>query len=390
MTRKFQRSVNLLELLKKRSHFLFGARGTGKSTLIADCFAGEDFCLINLLDDRVYQRLLQDNTYLSQMIADKKLVVIDEVQRIPDILNEVHRLVSIDSNLHFLLTGSSARKLFKNQSNLLGGRARRAELFPLTIHELGNDFDLNRVLQFGSLPMTFLSDEPLEELAAYCGEYLKEEVQRESEIRQLQSFSRFLKSAALCNGQQINYAQFASDAGVSGPTAKEYFQILKDTLIAFEVEPAHSLKSRKQVATAKFYFFDCGVSYYLAGFSTLEPESKGFGDQFEQLIALELRAYISYTRKLNLSLNYWRTKSGSEIDFILGETFAIEVKSSERLNSRHFKTISTLLKIEPKIRKAIVVSRDTITKLSPSGEVENYYYRDFFEVLWKGGFDKYF
>ena len=253
-----KRTLDLTHLIEKKSHFLFGPRGTGKSSLIAQQL-GDDALIIDLLHSVTYTRLLENPSQLENIIAqtDKKIIVIDEIQRVPELLNEVHRLIE-KNHYHFLLTGSSARKLKKVGVNLLAGRARQAELFPLTFHEI-IDFNLSRYLQYGGLPMIYLSDEPVEDLEAYVYTYLEQEIRLEAIVHKLPAFSRFLQLSALTSGNTLNFSSIASDTGVSSVTLREYYTILQDTFLGFIVEPwMHSIK-RKAASTARFYYFDIGV-----------------------------------------------------------------------------------------------------------------------------------
>jgi len=353
-----KRTLDIKQLVEKKSHFLFGPRGTGKSSLIRQQL-GDQALIIDLLYSVSYMRLLENPSYLESMIAlqpHQKIIVIDEIQRIPELLNEVHRLIE-KRGLHFLLTGSSTRKLKKYGVNLLAGRARQAELFPLTFHEI-IDFNLHRYLQFGGLPMVYLSDEPAEDLEAYVYTYLEQEIKMEAVVQKLPAFSRFLQLSALTSGNTLNLTSIASDAGVSSVTLREYYQILQDTFLGFIVEPwLHSTK-RKAASTARFYYFDMGVKNQLAGITSLSPKTDLFGQAFEHFIAIELRAYLSYTRK-KLPLCFWRTTNGYEVDFIIGDEIAIEVKSSEKISEKHFKTLNYLIE-ENKLKKYYLVSQDPI------------------------------
>jgi predicted AAA+ superfamily ATPase len=351
------RTLNIKELLDKKSHFLFGPRGTGKSSLIRHCIA-DCALMIDLLHSETYLRLLSNPSLLESMIAiDPKLyIVIDEIQRVPELLNEVHRLIE-DKQYRFLLTGSSARKLRRQGVNLLAGRARQAELFPLTYHELPH-FDLTQYLRYGGLPMVALSNEPEEDLDAYVKTYLEEEIRAEALVQKLPAFSRFLQLSALTSGNTLNFSSIASDCGVSVPTLREYYQILEDTFLGFMVLPyEHSVK-RKASTTARFYYFDTGVKHQLAQIKHIPPQSDLFGQAFEQFIAMELRAYISYFRK-KLPLQFWRTKEGHEVDFIIGTELAVEVKTTNRVSSKHLKTLKYLME-EQQIKQYYLISQDPL------------------------------
>lgn len=375
-----QRVLNLFNLLNKKSFFLFGPRATGKSALIRHQLA-PTIPVINLLRMDVYMRLSENPSALESLISIHQkpaFVVIDEVQKIPTLLNEVHRLIE-EQGIKFLLTGSSARSLRHGHVNLLAGRAWEANLFPLTSVEIP-EFDLTRYLRYGGLPPVYLSEEPQEELLAYVNTYLKEEIQAESLIRKIPAFTRFLRTAALTNGQILNFTAIASDTAVPASTIREYYHILEDTFIGFLLPAFTQSKKRKALSTAKFYFFDLGVANTLAGITLLDEQSDLYGRAFEHFIALELRAYISYNR-LNLSLNYWRSVQGHEVDFIIGDKIAIEVKTTQQVQDKHFKGLTALAE-ESICERYIVVSHDRVNRKEK--EIEIIYWRDFLEMLWGG------
>jgi len=376
---KLKRELNLPYLLNKKSFFLFGPRGTGKSFLIRNSF-GPEVCVINLLQTQVQLRLLQNPSQLEEMIdahgASTTLVVIDEVQKIPILLDEVHRLIE-ERGLHFLLTGSSARRLKSSGVNLLAGRAWLADFFPLTFHEIP-EFDLDRYLRYGSLPAVWLSDEPQEELDAYVQTYLNEEIKAEGWVRKIPAFAEFLRLAALSIGQVLNFSKFAQDAGVSPPTIASYFQILEDTLLGFQLKPWTKATSRKAIASSKFYLFDSGVTNTLSGLQHLERVSSNYGSLFEQWIATELRAWISYRRN-RMTLYFWRTEDQLEVDFIVGEEMAIEVKSSYKVNERDLKTLKIVRDMHV-IKRCILVSQDPINRRHEG--IEILHWKTFLYQLW--------
>ena len=383
------RFLNPLLLLKKSSHFLLGPRAVGKSTLIKECSKKAQgvkafpFDYINLLDSNIYLRLKGDPSFLEGLIT-KKYVIIDEIQRIPELLNEVHRLIE-DKNKRFLLTGSSARKLKKNNANLLAGRAFKSELFPLTWFELSNNkkFKLKHYLRFGALPLAYLKPNGAEYLYNYVDTYLKEEIRAEAIVRNLPNYVRFLQSAAFNNAQLLNYSKTANDAQLSPNTVKDYYQILEDTLIGFSIPPWTRSIKRKAIQTEKFYFFDPGVVHALCETQYLEPNSDLFGKAFEQFIACELRAYLSYN-KIRSSLKYWRSKSGFEVDFIVGNEMALEVKSSKRVTPRDHKGLLALCE-EKKWKQMIIVSQDPVQTKFKNG-IQHLRWESFLTKLWKGLF----
>ena len=308
----------------------------------------------------------------------RNLVIIDEVQKLPIILDEVHRLIE-EKGIKFVLTGSSARKLKRGAANLLAGRAWNTELYPLTYKEIPG-FDLDRYLRFGGLPAVYLSELPEEELAAYARTYLYEEIQAEAIVRKLAQFSRFLKASALSHSQILNFAEIANDTAIPASTIREYYQILQDTLIGFLLEPWKGSKKRKAISTAKFYFFDTGVSNTLAGIQSLDRSSDLYGRCFETFIAMEIKAYLSYARK-HLPLCFWRSTEKDEVDFIIGDSTAVEVKAAARVNERHLKGLRLLVE-EKKMRNFFYVSHDP-TELK-FGEIHCVPWNRFLDLLWDG------
>ena len=376
---KINRTLDLNKLLKKKSHFLFGPRSTGKSTLIKDQI-NEKYLVINLLRNEYFMALSQSPQSLEDMINtvnNQEFVIIDEVQKIPELLNEVHRLIE-EKSINFLLTGSSARKLKQQHTNLLAGRARKANLFPLTSYEI-KDFNFNRYLHIGGLPMVYLSDEPYEELESYVDLFLKDEIQSESLVRNIPGFNNFLQMAAITSGQMINFTKIASDIGLPVSTVREYYHILEDTFLGFMLPAFTKTIKRKPISTAKFYYFDIGVCNYLAKIKDIPPQSELFGQAFEHFIAMELTAYLSYKR-LHLDLTYWRSKSGMEVNFIIGEEIAIEVKSSKKIHDKHLKGLLSF-KEENITKRHIIISQDPIPKKFSSG-IEAIPYDKFLEMLW--------
>ena len=251
------RLLDLRALLARKSCFLFGPRQTGKSLLIKhslpECRA------YNLLDSATFLKLSQNPGRIAQeIVPGDEIIVIDEVQRLPELLNEVHLLIE-ERGLRFLLIGSSSRKLRRGGTNLLGGRARTQAFHPLTWKELGIGFDLERALERGLIPSHPFSDSPREDLQAYAGSYLQQEIMAEGATRNIPAFSRFLKVAAHCNGTVVNFTNIANDAQVSRTTVYEYFEILKETLLIHELPAWRKTTRRKPLATSKFYFFDIGV-----------------------------------------------------------------------------------------------------------------------------------
>ena len=379
---ELQRILNLPNLLSRKSFFLFGPRATGKSTLIKQQLSASA-TVIDLLDSRLYLRLLNSPHDLESIIhSDNKsgIVVIDEIQRVPELLNEVHRLIE-NKKLTFLLTGSSARKLRRGKANLLAGRVWEARLFPLTWKEIP-DFNLERFLRYGGLPPVYLSKYPDEELDAYVNTYLKEEIMAEGLIRKLPPFSRFLHAAALINGEMINFSKLANDCQVPPSTVTEYVGLLEDTLVGFLLPAWTESTKRKAISTGKFYFFDPGITHTLAGTQTLDRNSNLYGKSFEQFIGMEIRAYLSYKRR-KLQFSYWRSTHGYEVDFLVGRETAVEVKASQKISQRDFKGLKALEE-ERIFKNYILVSQDPIN--TRDNNFQALYWKKFLDNLWAGKF----
>lgn len=377
---EYKRIVDLPDLLSKKSFFLFGPRSTGKTYLIKQQLKDRAL-IIDLLRTDIYLRLSQAPVELEAIISANAgahpIIVIDEVQKIPSLLTEVHRLSEEKPELRFLLTGSSARKLKKSDVDMLAGRAWSAHLFPLCRSEIPN-FDLDRYLRYGGLPQVYQSQFPDEELYSYVETYLKEEIRAEGLIRKLPPFSRFLKTAALSSGTMLNFTQIASDSQIPASTVREYYSILEDTLVGFLLEPWTLSKKRKAIQTAKFYLFDTGVTHTIAGTRALERNSNLYGNSFEQFLAMELRAYLDYHRKKD-PLTFWRTTHGYEVDFLIGEHSAIEIKASTRVSPQDFKGL-TILSEEGTFKNFYLVSHDRIS--TKKGNILSIYWEDFLDRMW--------
>lgn len=375
-----RRSLDLADLLKKKSFFLLGPRATGKSFLVREQL-GDAAVVLDLLRSDLFLRLSANPGLLESMIDGQRRqstasVVIDEIQKIPQLLDEVHRLIE-GRGLRFVLTGSSARKLRRGQVNLLGGRAWTANLFPLTSAELPR-FDLPRFLRYGGLPPVVMSADPDEELHAYVRTYLHEEIQAEGLVRRLPAFSRFLTTAALTSGQMLNFAKIGSDAGMAAATVREHYFLLEDTLVGFLVPAWVKSKKRKAIATAKFYLFDTGVTHALTGTRTLERNSDLYGRSFEQWVAMELRAYLSYRRRRE-PLAYWRSTADHEVDFVVGDHSAIETKATRRVSQSDLRGLRALGE-EKLVKRLLLVSEDTVE--TRQGPIRCVPWRTFVDELW--------
>ena len=334
--------------------FLWGPRQIGKTTLLHQAYP--DAVWIDLLKADEYRRYLERPELLREELAVGQRppqVVIDEVQKVPALLDEVHWLHE-RQKIRFALCGSSARKVRRGAANLLGGRAVRYELHGLTGTEIGKGFDLVRMLNHGYLPTHYESDRPERLLASYVGDYLKEEVAAEGLVRNLPVFSAFLNAAALSDGDLVNFANIARDCGVSSPTVKGHFGILEDTLLGRWL-PAYTRRPKRRVVTSpKFYFSDVGVVNYLARRGRLQPGGELFGKAFENWVHHELIAGIAYHESFT-ELSYWRLASGIEVDFIVGQMeVAIEAKASSRITTDHLKGLRHLRADHPRARRVVV------------------------------------
>ena len=350
------------------SFFLFGPRGTGKSTWLGSTFP--DAHRIDLLDEGLYQSYLAD---ISRFAAELRAVrggtvIVDEVQRLPALLNEVHRRIE-ERRLRFLLCGSSARKLKTAGTNLLAGRAVRCALHPFVPEELGDDFELGQVLRWGSLPVIWSAEDRAAALVAYAQLYLKEEIQAEAYVRNLPGFARFLPIAALFHGQILSVASLARDAGVARTTIAGYLEILHDTLLTFEL-PAFEAKLRvRERKRPKLFWADPGLPRAMRG-ETGAPGAEERGHLFEGWIASLLRAYRDY-RGLFEDWSYWAPGKGSslEVDFLLrrGKDYvAVEVKSTKALHDTELRGLRAIAEL-PRVRRRVVVFLGERRQTTPDG-----------------------
>lgn len=365
---------------EEESIFLFGARQTGKTTFLLDKYP--DAIFVDLLETDLLDRYRKKPALLREAYQNQpegSLIIIDEIQQVPELLNEVHWLIT-RKHLRFILCGSSARKLRREGVNTLGGRAIPYFMYPLVSAEIP-DFDLDRAVRNGMLPRHYLKKDATSLLKAYVGVYLKEEIQAESLVRNLANFSRFLEIAAITDGEMVNYQNIASDCGVSANTVKEYFQILEDSLLGFTVPAYTKQKKRRLVQSPRFYLFDVGVTNYLLGRTKLLPGTPEYGHAFEHLIMQEIVAYLGYSNSA-AKLSYWRTYTQIEVDAVLGDAqVAIEIKSAVEVQNKHLKGLKAFKEEHPEAR-LIIVSQDRISRISQG--IEHLYASDFLKKLWNG------
>lgn len=373
------RFLDLPKLLSTKSYFLFGPRQTGKTFMIRRQFPKAKY--YNLHETDTFLKFNQAPHRLRQELTGKdKLVIMDEIQKLPLLLDEIQVLID-DRQVRFLLTGSSARALKRKGLNLLGGRARTKRLHPLCCRELAQEFDLVKALDRGLLPSLYFSDSPYEDLQAYVGTYLKEEIAAEAVVRNLPAFSRFLTVAALCNGQMLNYSKIASDAQVPKSTVLEYFHILRDTLVGDDLPAWKRTEKRKPLTTAKFYLFDIGIVRHLQRRRHLQEGSPEFGEAFEAYLHHELRSYCDYEGVPDLA--YWRSTSDFEVDFILNDRTAIEVKAKKNVSDRDLRGLWALRQ-ERLLKHYVVVSLETVPRRADGIEILPW--QDFLDRLWEGGY----
>jgi predicted AAA+ superfamily ATPase len=360
------------------STFVWGARQVGKTTLIKNTYP--DAIYYDLLQTRDFERLLRNPGLLREDLINMKqggVVVIDEIQKIPQLLDEVHSLI-FEKNIRFILSGSSPRKLKRSGANLLGGRALKEILYPFVSAEIP-DFDIFKAVCYGMLPRHYLISDPWKRLGAYIGVYLNEEIRDEALSRHLKTFSKFMEIAAFSNGEIVVYKNIAQDCGIDYRTVKDYFEILVDTLVGYMIPSFSFTKKRRSIQAPKFYYFDVGIANYLRNRRNIQLGSADFGHAFEHFIIQELIAYLRYNEKEE-QLYYWRTASGYEVDAILGNgRVAIEIKSTEEIQSRHLKGLKAFEEEYPDCR-LIAVSFDLRPRITNGVEV--YPATVFLKKLW--------
>jgi len=376
---KYSRIINLNKVLDHKSLFLLGPRQTGKSTLLTQNYPTARY--YNLLEAPIFRELSAHPEYLRQEITPQdSMIIVDEIQKLPSLLDEVQRAIELHPQIRFILTGSSARKLKRKGLNLLAGRLWTAHLHPLVSPEF--DFArLNDRINRGSLPSVIDSALPHEELKAYVGTYLNEEIRAEGLSRSIENFSRFLNVAGLCNGQLVNFTKVGSDAQVPGRTVREYFQILEDTLLVHQIPPFQKTKKRKPVATSKYYFFDVGVANYLMNRREITEGSAEYGQALEHLLLLEIKAYLDYSRN-DTPVTFWRSQSQFEVDCLLGDSVAIEFKASSNITNYDLKGLRALSEEISLQRKIVVALTPTLRKTEDNIEIIPV--NDFLKQLWSG------
>lgn len=371
-----------IDLPPRQSAFLWGPRKTGKSTYLKERFPHSlvyDFLQTDLfLEFSRQPSLLRERLLAKDNDVLNYPVILDEVQKVPQMLDEVHWLIE-NKGLRFILCGSSARKLKRGKANLLGGRAWRYEMFPLVTAELENT-NLLRVLNRGMIPNHYLQESYKKSLRAYTQDYLKEEVFDEGLTRNIPAFSRFFDAMGYSHGELTNYSNIARECGVDSKTVKEYYQILVDTLLGTRIEPFKRRQNRQVIIrAAKFYLFDVGVAGAITKRHIEEEKGELFGKAFEHFILMEIAAHNSYN-ELDYEINFWRTKSGLEVDFVLGGgEVAIEVKGTTHVKKRDLRPLTAFIE-EYSPRKALVVCNEREERVH--GRIRIIPYRKFLRDLW--------
>ncbi len=367
-----------LNLPAGKSAFLWGPRKVGKTYWISHTL--KNATVIDLLKTDTLAEYVSRPALLRERYQNHKgFIVIDEVQKAPQLLDEVHWLIE-NKGLSFLLTGSSARKLRRGHANLLGGRAWRKIMVPLSYTEV-TDFNLEKIMISGLLPPHYLSTNPIEELRAYVADYLKEEIIAEALTQNIPAFSEFLHVAAITSSELINYVNIARETGVSHKVIRTYFDILEDTYLGFRIPPWKKSKNRRMIITEKFYLFDVGVANYLSRRQPLlgSPE---FGKAFEHYILMELKAYQAY-RKPDMPITFWRTSTGREVDFILGEKeLAVEIKGSSRVHEGDIRSLQALIEDGPAKKVCLVCLEKQPRHLA--NNIQILPWQVFIEQLWNG------
>jgi predicted AAA+ superfamily ATPase len=383
MIQKIPRLLNI-KLPKGQSTFLWGPRKTGKTTFLRQAFP-DSLCYDLLQTDIFLEFVKRPSLLREQLLAAparqlKEPVIIDEVQKVPQLLDEIHWLIE-NKGLRFILCGSSARKLKRGKANLLGGRAWRYEMHPLVSAEV-SDLDLLRALNRGMIPVHYMQEGYRKSLQAYVRDYLKEEVFDEGLTRNIPAFSRFFDAMGYSHGELTNYTNIARDCGVDTKTVKEYYQILADTLLGTMIEPYKKRQDRHVIMRAgKFYLFDVGVAGAITHRQIAQGKGEQFGRAVEHFILMEILAHRAY-RELDYDVNFWRTKSGLEVDFILGKgEVAVEVKGTSRVDTTDLRPLKTFIQ-EYRPARAFVVCNERASRAHE--DIRIVPWRDFLKMLWNG------
>jgi predicted AAA+ superfamily ATPase len=383
MTKTLPRLLKI-KLPKGQSAFLWGPRKTGKTTFLRQTFP--DSLSYDLLQTDLFLEFVKRPFLLREQLlaaSSKQLqspVIIDEVQKVPQLLDEIHWLME-NKGLWFILCGSSARKLKRGKANLLGGRAWRYEMHPLVSAEVA-DLDLLRALNRGMIPVHYMQEEYRKSLQAYVRDYLKEEVFDEGLTRNIPAFSRFFDAMGYSHGELTNYMNIARDCGVDAKTVKEYYQILSDTLLGTMIEPYKKRQDRNVIMrSGKFYLFDVGVAGAITHRQIPQEKGEQFGKALEHFILMEILAHRAY-RELDYDVNFWRTKSGLEVDFILGKgEVAVEVKGTSRVDTTDLRPLKTFIQ-EYRPARAFVVCNERASRVHE--DIHIVPWRDFLRMLWSG------
>ncbi len=377
------RYLSIESALKKKSVLLLGPRRTGKSALLKNQLHSDQ--TYDLLKADVFQALATRPSRIREALRPGiERIVIDEIQKLPSLMDEVHAMIE-EFGIRFVLTGSSARKLKRSHTSLMAGRARRMTLHPFCYTEIKKDFELLKSLQFGTLPPIYLltdANEAWRELQDYTGDYIREEILAEALVRKIEAFSRFLPVAARTNGELLNYEAIASDSQVPARTIREYYSLLEDTLIGRTLEPLRfkGSKSRKAIATSKFYFFDTGVLNSLIGRKSLSDSTTEFGNVFETWIYNELKRYIDYSEN-DSQIQFWRSPIGQEVDLVINGEVAIEIKATSVITDRHLVGLEALGNLK-KLKKKLIVCREGQPRKIK--DVQIIPWPQFMEALWGG------
>lgn len=384
------RKLDIQNRLKQKSVLLLGPRQTGKTSYINNELGNAVKAKWNLLNSRIRMQLERDPQLLYDQISaleinpEEEIVVIDEIQKVPALLDVVHEIIE-DKKIRFLITGSSARKLRKEGVNLLGGRASKATLFPFVYEELESlgEKSLEEIFLRGMLPPAWSDENPDEFLDDYISTYLQDEIAAEGVTRNLPGFGSFLQMAAIQSGEQLNFTNIANDIGMTRQSVANWYQVLEDTLIGFQLPPWKKSKKRKSVSITKFYLFDVGITRKLSDIDVPSETQSDYGRLLENYIAMELKAWHDYN-KMKDALCYWRTENGTEVDFVIGDEIAIEVKASRNPTSHN---LGGLRKIgeEKDFRYRILVCRESIPRMTDEG-ILILPWQDFLHRLWSDNF----